>query len=275
MAPKAASASDVAQKEGDPSHRLDLTEVLPSSGNPWWKTPHLIKLNLLLTVPMMTGYLIGFDSSMLNGLQSVPVWISGEFDGATVLTKVQRLTLLRQLDFDNPKGARLGVLGTMQTIGAVASLLMVSYIADRFGRRLPVFLGSLLALMGTVLQTLAKNIDTFIAGRFFVGFGTGFVGVASNPLLAELAYPTHRAFITSFASTTWVCRGHDLLMRGAELMSLLFGSSLGQSWRPGVRTARSSCPTAGAGRSRPCFSACPRSTNWSLSTSYRSRRGGS
>lgn len=108
-------------------------------------------------------------------------------------------------DFDNPTGARLGVLNTMQIIGAVVCLPIVPYIADRFGRRLPVFVGSLLALLGTALQTAATNLDLFLAGRFFVGFGTGMVGVAANPLMAELSYPTHRPFITSFASTTWVC----------------------------------------------------------------------
>lgn len=92
----------------------------------------------------------------------------------------------------------------MQVIGAIVSLPIVPFVADRYGRRLPVFVGSIFALLGTALQTAASNINFFLAGRFFVGFGTGIVGVASNPLLAELAYPTHRPFITSFASTTWV-----------------------------------------------------------------------
>lgn len=93
----------------------------------------------------------------------------------------------------------------MQIIGAIVALPIVAYVADRYGRRFPVFLGSLIALVGTILQTVSINIDMFLAGRFFVGFGTGFVGVAANPLLAELAYPTHRPFITSFAATSWVC----------------------------------------------------------------------
>jgi hypothetical protein len=76
MAPKLASASE---NVGGTTHYTDLSSVLPQRTQPWWKTPHLVKLNLLLSVPMMTGYLIGFDSSMMNGLQSVPVWISGEF----------------------------------------------------------------------------------------------------------------------------------------------------------------------------------------------------
>lgn len=107
-------------------------------------------------------------------------------------------------DFDNPSGVRLGLMSTMQIIGAIVALPIIPFVADRYGRRLPVFVGSLFALLGTALQTAATNFDMFIAGRFFVGFGTGAVGVATNPLLAELAYPTHRPFLTSFASTTWV-----------------------------------------------------------------------
>ncbi|KAF4964877.1 hypothetical protein FSARC_7222 [Fusarium sarcochroum] len=132
------------------------------------------RLNLLLTVPMM------------NGLQSVPAWIK---------------------DFDNPSGARLGVLGTMQVIGAIVSLPIVPWVADRFGRRLPVFIGSVLALLGTALQTAARNINTFLAGRFFVGFGTGVVGVASNPLLAELAYPTHHNQFLGAVVAAWSTYG--------------------------------------------------------------------
>jgi MFS family permease len=92
----------------------------------------------------------------------------------------------------------------MQTIGSVVALPIVPFVADRYGRRLPVFAGSVFALLGTALQTASSSIDMFNAGRFFVGFGTGLVGVASAPLVAELAYPTHRPFLTSFASTTWV-----------------------------------------------------------------------
>ncbi|KAL1866665.1 hypothetical protein VTK73DRAFT_4568 [Phialemonium thermophilum] len=183
MAPEAEHRSDPGRAdENVPLEHFDLASVLPQDSRPWWKTPHLIRLNLLLTVPIMTGYLIGFDSSMLNGLQSVPVWNE---------------------DFDHPRGARLGLLNTMQIIGAVVALPLVPFVADRFGRRLPVFIGSLFALLGTALQTASTNLDMFLSGRFFVGFGTGMVGVATNPLLAELAYPTHRPFLTSFASSTW------------------------------------------------------------------------
>ncbi len=92
----------------------------------------------------------------------------------------------------------------MQTIGAVASLPIAPLLTDRLGRRHPVAIGSLFCLLGVGLQSGAINAGMFIAGRFFVGFGSGVVGNAASPLIAELAYPTHRPFLTSFSGTSWV-----------------------------------------------------------------------
>lgn len=92
----------------------------------------------------------------------------------------------------------------MQTIGAVVGLPFAPFLTDRLGRRHPVAIGSAICLLGTALQTAATGTPMFLAGRFFVGFGGGLVGNATPPLLAELAYPTHRPFLTSFSGTSWV-----------------------------------------------------------------------
>lgn len=63
--------------KGQKDEPVCIISVIPKSEKPRWRTEWLQKLNLLLTVPMFTGYLIGFDSSMLNGIQSVPVWVEG------------------------------------------------------------------------------------------------------------------------------------------------------------------------------------------------------
>lgn len=43
----------------------------------------------------------------------------------------------------------------------------------------------------------------FLAGRCLIGLGGGFIATASPPLLAELAYPTHRPVFTAVYNTTW------------------------------------------------------------------------
>lgn len=80
------ASGDHAESAGS-AHPTLLTDVVPRSDKFWWQTPHLLSLNLRLTVPLMTGYLIGFDSSMLNGIQSVPIWVDGMFSPLNVCSK--------------------------------------------------------------------------------------------------------------------------------------------------------------------------------------------
>jgi len=38
-----------------------LARVLPSYGKPWYKVPHLLKLNLVLLVPLLSSAVAGYD----------------------------------------------------------------------------------------------------------------------------------------------------------------------------------------------------------------------
>lgn len=54
-------------------------------------------------------------------------------------------------------------------MGAVGAGLL----ADRFGRKLPIWIGCVLFTIGTVLQTAAYSVAQFAVGRFVVGLGVG------------------------------------------------------------------------------------------------------
>ncbi|KAH6879892.1 general substrate transporter [Thelonectria olida] len=148
----------------------------------WWNVPYLVRLNMLLFVPFLTSYVGGFDGSVLNGMQTVGHW---------------------QTYFDHPRGALLGLMVNMQVIGGAVSLPLAPFAADKFGRRHPIFGGSVIIILGGLLQGCAQNFGMFIAGRFFIGMGAGFVCTAAPPLIGELAYPTHRPIITAVYNTTW------------------------------------------------------------------------
>lgn len=100
----------------------------------------------------------------------------------------------------------LGLLVNMQTIGGVVSLPIAPWAADKFGRRHPICVGSIIIIGGAVLQGCAANLAMFMGGRFLIGLGAGFVSTAAPPLLGELAYPTHRPIITAMYNSTWVSR---------------------------------------------------------------------
>jgi sugar porter (SP) family MFS transporter len=149
--------------------------VLPPNAKPWYKTPYLLKLNILLFMCMLSSSTIGYDNSMMNGLQALAPW----------------QTFMR-----HPKGAYLGLINATQAIGGFAAFPLMSVVAQKYGRKKCLYLGFLLITIGTALQTGATNREMFIVSRVFVGLSSAFFG-AVPMLVGEVAYPTHRGIITA------------------------------------------------------------------------------
>jgi MFS family permease len=168
--------------DSDNFEGLALKDVIPERRKPFWKDTSLIKLNTLLLCALLTQVASGFDSSMLNGMQSLPQW---------------------RKYFGHPTGTRLGAMSFGPTGGTLISVLISSQLCEKFGRRYPIFGGSLTIIFGSILQTAAKNYGMFVTARFFIGFGLGIVATAAPPLLTEVAYPTHRGKLVSFYLVTW------------------------------------------------------------------------
>ena len=40
-----------------------LAAVLPQHGKPWFRVPHLLKLNLILLVPLLSSAVAGYDGT--------------------------------------------------------------------------------------------------------------------------------------------------------------------------------------------------------------------
>ncbi|TVY56090.1 Lactose permease [Lachnellula cervina] len=159
----------------------DLASVLPVMTKPWWKTPHLLKLNLILFGCMLFSSTIGYDNSMMNGLQALKPW---------------------QEFMHHPKGAYLGLINATQAIGGFAAYPFMSIVAQRFGRKYSVYLGCCLIFLGTGLQTGSRSREMFIVSRLFVGMSSAFFG-AIPMLVGETAYPTHRGIVTAIFQTLY------------------------------------------------------------------------
>lgn len=65
----------------------------------------------------------GYDSSMMNGLQTLAHW---------------------QDYFHHPTGSLLGILSAIMSLGSLVALPVVPYTADLLGRRLGVVIGCLI-----------------------------------------------------------------------------------------------------------------------------------
>ncbi|KAF5005209.1 hypothetical protein FDECE_8330 [Fusarium decemcellulare] len=164
----------------------ELAAVLPQNPQPWWRTPHLVKLNLLLLVPLLSSGAIGYDGSMMNGLQTLPQW--------------------REY-FDHPQGAILGLMNAIYPAGKIVALFIVTFISDRFGRKRTMIIGAVTCVALPFLQGMAKNIPTFVVARALLGFFTSFLSQPSPILITELAYPTHRGKLTALYNTSFYLGG--------------------------------------------------------------------
>ncbi|KAF3902761.1 hypothetical protein AA313_de0203752 [Arthrobotrys entomopaga] len=124
----------------------------------------------------------GFDSSMMNGLQAVENWI--EF-------------------FGNPQGSRLSVLSSSYSLGAIAGLPFIPLISNRWGRRATIIFGSVIMIIGAILQAASQNFAMFVVARVILGFGIPYGIVGASALIGETAYPKERATLTSVFNASW------------------------------------------------------------------------
>ncbi|ORY59264.1 hexose transporter [Pseudomassariella vexata] len=152
-----------------------LAEVMPQKGRYWFQESHLLRLNLLLLVPLLSSSVSGYDGSLMNSLQSLPQW--KEY-------------------FGHPAGATLGLVNAAQSIGSVIAIPFVGDLSDKYGRKPILLFGIILIIIATIIQSASINLPMFVVSRLIVGFGGMFVVQPSPLLIAELAYPTHRGKYT-------------------------------------------------------------------------------
>ncbi|TVY76093.1 Lactose permease [Lachnellula suecica] len=194
-----------------------LAEVLPHNPKYWFQTPHLLRLNLLLLVPLLSSSVAGYDGKSHH-------WRDY---------------------FGKPAGALLGLVNAAQSIGSVLSLPLVGWFSDKFGRKPVLLSGLIMIIVATVIQAASTNLAMFIVSRLIVGFGGMFVVQPSPMLIAELAYPTHRGkytsafwtitntplgailaswttFGTQDYTSTWSWRIPSILQAGFPVLQLIF-----------------------------------------------------
>ena len=76
---------------------------------------------------------------------------------STAGSKYRETDLVLHADFDNPQGAILGIITAAFSFGSVAAIPFVPWVNDRFGRRMSIKFGSILILIGVILQTASVN----------------------------------------------------------------------------------------------------------------------
>jgi MFS family permease len=83
------------------------------------------------------------------------------------------------------KPATTGLNTASIFIGGFFGPLISGIVADRLGRRPAIFWGSVITLVGVLLQTAAQDIAMFVVARIVLGFGAALSGIAGGVYLSE------------------------------------------------------------------------------------------
>lgn len=153
-----ASYADPTSVPGNPN----LRSVLPDYGMPWYRVPHLLKLNALLFCCVS---LSSNDASLLNGFQSKGTW---------------------RTYFGNPSCCILGALAGGIIFGMFLALPIAPWMLDRYGHKIPILVGSFITVMGSVIQAASQNDGMFMDGHVMVAFGGALCSVTLQHLSRDV-----------------------------------------------------------------------------------------
>jgi MFS family permease len=169
---------------------------------------------LLLFLCCLLGFFCqtmnGFDGSLFNGLTANKQFLSF-FHGSN-------------------NGIWAGIVSAMYQIGGVCALPFVGPCIDTWGRRVGMFIGSFLIIMGTVITGTTihtASIGQFEGGRFLLGFGVSIASAAGPIYVVETSHPAFRGVVTAYCNTFWFTG--SILASGAVRGALNLGGNI--SWQ--------------------------------------------
>lgn len=164
-----------------PIYEKSRISELASSSAAWYSSSARRSLYFLLFPACVVSYATsGYDGSMMNSLQTVSYW--DDF-------------------FGRPRGAQLGLMSAIMSLGSVCSTPIAPWVADRFGRRWGITVGSIIMIIGAILQCESQNFAMFVVSRFILGFGLSFATTASPSMVSELSHPKDRVTISAICNT--------------------------------------------------------------------------
>ncbi|KAF2627759.1 hexose transporter-like protein [Macroventuria anomochaeta] len=148
----------------------------------WRKEPNMRKLYFWACVLCVASATTGYDGMMLNSSQQMERWANY---------------------FDKPDDNRLGIMNNAYNIGSIASFFIVPFVAEWWGRKVPIAIGCVIMIAGALVSTFSTNWKIYLAGRLILGFGNSFAQMCSPILLTEICHPQHRGRFTAIYNCLW------------------------------------------------------------------------
>jgi sugar porter (SP) family MFS transporter len=125
-----------------------------------------------ITFTCSLGFLLfGYDNGVFSGLTTDPSFLA---------------------QFGNPGATMLGFIVAVYELGCFAGALICACWGENFGRRKVCLYGSVVLIVGAVIQTASYGVPQMIVGRIVTGVGMGFITSVVSIYQAETTLASSR-----------------------------------------------------------------------------------
>ncbi|KAH3909606.1 hypothetical protein HBI56_059890 [Parastagonospora nodorum] len=171
-----------------------VTRMVEQDKVPWYKKRNLRIMYLYLFVCCMGVEITsGFDSQLINTLQFSPAFNKYFGDG-----------------YKNPKTGKpdirpsiLGFISSCYQLGSILAVPIAPWYNQKFGRRSCIMCGSVIMVIGAILQGFSQHLAMYIIARMLLGVGIVFCIISGAALIGELGYPKERPYLTSLFNASY------------------------------------------------------------------------
>jgi len=178
---------------GDGTSDPILTRMVEEDKVPWYKKPHLrIMYIYLFFCCMGVEMTSGFDSQLINTLQfSQPF---NKYFGNGYKNAKKEWSI---------EPAMLGFISSCYQLGSILAVPIAPWFNQRFGRRWAIMAGSIIMVVGAIIQGFSVHIGMYIIARMLLGVGIVFAIISGSALIGELSHPKERPIMTSLFNSSY------------------------------------------------------------------------
>jgi len=97
----------------------------------------------------------------------------------------------------------LGFISSCYQLGSILAVPIAPWFNQRFGRRWAIMAGSIIMVVGAILQGFSVHIGMYIIARMLLGVGIVFAIISGSALIGELAHPKERPIMTSLFNSSY------------------------------------------------------------------------
>jgi sugar porter (SP) family MFS transporter len=143
------------------------------------------------------GMLFGYDSGYISSVLGMRQF---KLDYGHIVTSADQNSVSPSGNSDvyyDYSTWQKSLIVSILSAGTFFGALISGSLADRFGRRTTIIMGSFIFMAGVVVQDAVTRVEGFVVGRLVAGFGVGFVSAINILYMSEVAPRKIRGAIVS------------------------------------------------------------------------------